>query len=310
MVVPGEPDMSKSKIDGGRDVWTCVGLACLGGAASAATLMWQDALEVAADSSRVYLAYAFLKAAQGALAWSVGLPIFRDLADLWRSARPATRATLTRAMALMLAMVFAYESIFDKQHLDWGLGKHWCLRFTIGHVIVFVPSVFAILTMWVSAVAADAQSRSDVADSAAVSAYLDKRDVIQNCLWYIGLIDAAAVLTNGMLREAMLSALRTNEDKYPSILVAANGGFYTMCIVICYVPAYSLLRRAGKHLQSRLVEPSDDIEQWSERRKKVAAILDLDVQFEDSLKNTIAILAPLIMALASRALPFFKATHN
>ena len=147
------PIASKSKIDGGRDVWTCVGLAiprwrcCF----SRQPDVPAGCPEVAADSSRVYLAYAFLKKPHKAA--SRGRWVYRSFVTSPISGarpRPATRATLNRAMALMLAMVFAYESIFDKQHLDRGARKASAFTFHNGHVIVFVPSVFATLTMRVS----------------------------------------------------------------------------------------------------------------------------------------------------------------
>ena len=84
------------------------------------------------------------------------------------------------------------------------------------------------------------------------------------------------MLTNGILREAVYLLFARDEDKYPSILVAANGGFYDV-YRHHYVPAYSLLRRAGKHLKSRLVVNPRTISSSGQTDEEVAAILDLDV---------------------------------
>lgn len=207
--------------------------------------------------------------------------------------------------------------------------------------IICIPPTLAVVAMWLTA-AATLESPTAVATKPpaaavvvvvalppmtepaesevdAVAGYLERRERLQSLLWFVGIVVGCVVLSTGVLRQTMLDGKGATSESYPSSLVLAYGAFFTLVVIVSYVPAFVFMRIAGHRILSvllasrladkREVEANDpskktpDLAVWRDERKQLIELLGLDVGLHTTLKDTTAILAPLAAGFASMALP-------
>lgn len=245
-----------------------------------------------------------------AAAWYAGKMIRRtDVADA--PARNFTWITSTCA-AVLVVLVGAWLFGPRATLLDvrWPLGDVHTTRIAGVTAFILLPPLTAIVAMWLLAISAVSESRKRVDESpqrvqALITAHLERHDRVQGLLWYVGIVIGGSVLATGMLRHAMLAAAYANDKTFPPSLVLAYGAFFTLLLVVCYVPAHLLVQHAGKRvLETALPQtPAATILDWKKTRAEMIGLLHLEAPLQDALKNTIAILAPILAGLASIAFP-------
>jgi hypothetical protein len=284
-----------------------VGLGALGGLGCVLAVTVFADLGKAVARSPVYLAWVTILFAEGVLAWSGALRI------LWsvRTIGPGVERTTLRQLAstlLAVALVLAANHLVLPRVYPL-VGVHWPLcchafRMTLVNIIVFVPAVTALYAMWLSAARADQITQAFDPSVGKISDYLDLRGTMQGCLWFVGTVIGIAVLATGMLRQAMLAAgdLKREADLPPQ-LVLGYGAFFTVILGLAYVPAHIAMLRAGERIRRALLEPTTDVAVWREERKKLGALLGLDVSADKAFKDAVAILAPLVAGFVANALP-------
>lgn len=84
------------------------------------------------------------------------------------------------------------------------------------------------------------------------------------------------------------------------------GLFFSALVALIYVPVYGSLERAGLDLVDRVYPVPDGeapSEDWQGGRERLAKLLKLGFRAEDSLRSSVAILAPLLATLVSTLLP-------
>jgi hypothetical protein len=231
-----------------------------------------------------------------------------DVADA--PTRNFTWITFTCAAVLVVLVgtwLFGPRATLLKVH--WPLGDAQTRPAGVT-AFILLPPITAIVAMWLLAINAVYESRKRVDGSpqrvqALITAHLERHDRVQGLLWYIGVVIGGGVLATGMLRQAMLAVAYADDKTFPPSLVLAYGAFFTLLIVVCYVPAHLLVQHAGKRvLETALPEtPAATILDWKKTRAEMLGLLHLDTPLQDTLKNTIAILAPILAGLASIAFP-------
>src|SRR5262249_39775915 len=156
--------------------------------------------------------------------------------------------------------------------------------------------LIAIVAMWLLAIRADYAARESCKATQGIVVHVELRDRIQALLWYVGVVIGGGVLATGMLRHAMIDAGYATEKTFPSSLLLGYGTFFTLLLVISYVPAHLLMPPAGRRvLETVLAEvPAATILEWRKHRAEWLGVLGLDTPIQDALKNTIAILAPIL----------------
>jgi hypothetical protein len=90
-------------------------------------------------------------------------------------------------------------------------------------------------------------------------------------------------------------------------IVFAYGIFLSALLAAAYAPAFAQLQRAGGRLLDAIEPPpATEDRDWpvgSGRRREVRSFLGLDVDFVQSLRVGIAVLAPLASGFVSLLLP-------
>jgi len=320
--------MEKSPLDywlSGFAVFCMVVGALFGGVIVALTIGWSSPLGHAINQSPLFLGWAILLVAEGAVAWAGAI---QAGAAAWyagkmiRGADVADAPTrnfiwITSTCAAVLVVLvgvwlFGPRATLLKVH--WPLGDAQTRPAGVT-AFILLPPITAIVAMWLLAIGAVYESGKRVDGSpqrvqALITAHLERHDRVQGLLWYIGVVIGGGVLATGMLRYAMLNATYADatyaDDKtFPSSLVLAYGAFFTLLVVVCYVPAHLLVQHAGKRvLEIALPKtPAATILDWKKTRAEMLGLLRLDAPLQDTLKNTIAILAPILASLASIAFP-------
>jgi hypothetical protein len=298
---------SKTSLDSGVLISAMIWSAIVGGVCTVLTIVCGDTFAALAKSTPLFLVHAVLAAVQGAVAWVGVVPVATTLGDLWRQTEPSARRWLRMAFIPLVLGIGAYIEMingFSKAE-EWGIGESWKLRFMIADMVVLLPGFLAVLAMWAAAVVADKVATGSGPVIERVDMYLRHRTAAYDSLRFLGFILGAVVLATGIQRQAVIA--HDPSIHYPSELVAANGGFFTLCIAICFAPAHALLRRAGEHIQRDVLRQTATLEAWARHRKKMSSQLGLDVRVDQALKNAMAVLAPLLATFISRALPL--ATH-
>jgi hypothetical protein len=137
-------------------------------------------------------------------------------------------------------------------------------------------------------------------DEAALTNFTRLRSSLRQFLFSAGAIVAGAVLAAGALQQAL------GKHGDPEI-VFAYGIFLSAMLAAAYAPAFAQLQRAGERLLDAIeAPPATEDPDWpvgSMRRREVRSFLGLDVDFLQSLRVGIAVLAPLASGFLSLLLP-------
>jgi hypothetical protein len=262
----------------------------------------------AVSASPLFLAWGVLIVAEGVFAWAGLLPTLWALRRLWTSTSLTTHRYLggaTGAIAVsIIAFLVGLPVWVPRLDVTWPLGSYHPLRVGVVGAVVILPALSAILTMWLAAASADAPPpNASRVPIEVVRQYLENRGIVQACLWFLGVVIGITVLATGMLRQSMVAGKFAEEAKYPASLPLAYGAFFTLVVLLCYAPAYALIRRAGNRLLHDLLSSTTDLLTWDEQQSKFSRLLGLDLRLDQSVKDSVAILGPLLAGLMSTALP-------
>jgi hypothetical protein len=171
----------------------------------------------------------------------------------------------------------------------------------MGLLAVGVPALVGMF--WVRVVAeAFAQREPDPH----ASEYTYLRDSLQRLLRVVGATIALSTLSTGALQQALVEN-GPESQSFPSELVLLWGAGATVLLMLAYVPAYLSLRALGLRLISHLLPMpalgSSEWFDWDAKRKSLSAFLQLDQNLLDRLQAGVFILAPLLSAAVTVAIP-------
>jgi hypothetical protein len=248
-----------------------------------------------------------LIAAQVAFWAIVTIPLWSGLRRTHRRYARQLKGVRIRSMLLGgLFLALPVAALFIGAHLDGLSDPLYYHKRKIGLIsalswgIVVLPALTGMF--WVYT-AADRVSREDPSD---VDRFTDLRDSLQRLLKLLGAVIALSTLSTGALLQAMVDNART-PVRLPSELALLWGGGATVLMMAAYVPAYLKVQGWGQTLVRRLLpEPalgSGDWFDWDTRRKTLGAYLQVDEGLLDRLQSGVFVLAPLLAAAASVAVP-------
>ncbi|NVB82622.1 MAG: hypothetical protein HOV81_29850 [Kofleriaceae bacterium] len=301
----------KDSIDywlGGFIVFGMVVGALVGGIVSAVILATAPGFTAAVQKTPLVIGWTVLIAAEGAVSWAGVLPAVSAWWVSTKAAERRNRKWLPMTLAAIvgaIALTFVLEPRVFPLHVPWPLGESHYARVGIMSFFVMIPPFLALAGMWSSAIAGFELSFDKFDDKKkdvdVVATFVELRERVQSLLWYLGVVIGGAMLATGALRQSMLDTGMTKEQ-YPSTLVLVYGAFFTLLLIISYVPAYLLLQRGGKRLVYRLAD-GDNVLAWNDQRQKLATMLVPTGTIGDTLKSTIAIFSPVVAGFLSLAFP-------
>jgi hypothetical protein len=153
---------------------------------------------------------------------------------------------------------------------------------------------------WVYTIADRLAPEGDVED------YTDVRDSLQRLLKILGAVIALSTLSTGALLQAIAEKAPKSAPPLSELALLWGGGA-TVLLMAAYVPAYLKVQAWGKALVTSLLGEralgSDEWFDWDARRKTLDAYLQIDQGLLDRLESGIFILAPLLAAAVSVAVP-------
>jgi hypothetical protein len=293
---------------GGFVVFWVVTAALAGGALSAGLVFGSPNFKSAVDRSPLVLAWGILLGADGALAWA---GLFPALGACWNgllALRASGRKHLIWIFATIAAITAAVATLqwlslgASPSSVEWPLGNDQGSRMTWATVVIFVPVMMAIVGMWFTAVQIFDSLDKTVLDRHDVANFLELRERLQNLFWFVGIVIAGAMLATGTLRQALIDGDYTTKETFPAFMVVAYGTVITLLLIVSYVPPHILIQRTGTRLVHYLAR-GDDLHAWNEDRRRLIEDLDLGVSLQNTVKNLLAILAPILAGLASVAFP-------
>jgi hypothetical protein len=213
------------------------------------------------------------------------------------------------AFALLLIVVLPLELVPE---VDLRIPNHHFrdMAITAVGIAAGAPAVLGIL--WVNLAANDQSHWEEgTPDSVYVSRLVELRDNLQRFLLALGLTVGTAILTAGVLRQAILALhaqdVQDGTFAYPPALVVIYGLVFTFVMVLVYVPAHSALLNRGRELAERTFPVDSEmnapavLHQISERDGLVNH-LRLGTGVLGDVKNALVIFAPVLAGLPSMLL--------
>lgn len=281
-------------------------LSVLGGLLAGLTICWSADFQKAMHASPLFLAWAMVITGDGILAFSMLVPAGRIIQKLWPGISAEVRRQLRSTLVFIAAVLGAFFTLMPKEfplEVTWPLGEHHGMRLGAVSALILVPALVAVLAMWLAAARAECLPGAPASPPAVVAEYLEQRRTVQGFLWFVGAVIGGTVLATGAMRKAMLAAQYATGAHYPSELVLAYGAFFTLILGLCYLPAYIVMQSAGDRIRQEFLKDTTDVVAWNKERKRLAKLLGLDAGIAQSLKDSGAILSPMIAGLISVALP-------
>jgi hypothetical protein len=240
--------------------------------------------------------------------WAIAFgPLWSALRRFSREFEEELRGSFRRIIAfdaLFVVLLVAAPALARYPAVNPLAGHAWkiLLLTMIAAVAIGIPALTGIFEV---RVASQASLRPHVRDLNG-DGYLSLRDNLQGFLRIAGASIALGTLATGGLRQAVL-ANGAQPSSFPADIVLQFGALLTILLSLAYVPAFVSLRTAGRALVERLL-PMPDLGgaawfDWDSKRKTLNEFLQLDQSMFDRLQASLFILAPLLTAALSLAIP-------
>jgi hypothetical protein len=243
--------------------------------------------------------------------WAVLLvPIAQTLDKVgrWCSARVVWLYGGAVIGAAAIAAAFG-ELLVNRPH--WTLPGHTPKIAVLTALAVVVAAIAAVGIGCVGAGAEAIELDRDQSWEHRVAYFVALREGLDRMVLCMGVIVGAAVLATGALRTATISWQQALDaqarlDEFPEEHVLLYGLYFSAVIALLAIPIYERLRAVGSRMRDeQLPERYPPTEGWKERADERAAVdrlLKLDLTTAASFRAGVAILAPLLSSLLSRAL--------
>lgn len=179
--------------------------------------------------------------------------------------------------------------------IQWPLANQM-VRLSIIILIAYVPTLMATTGIWLVQLAFP--SLSQLEGSELIPIYLQHLKNMGGFLWILGIMVSLATLATASLRNALIAIDPALDDKFPESLVWIYGAYYSVLLLVIYLPAYNARLIAGEKILDRyLLLPLPNHDDWASiytKRKQLAEYLGLKESIMDSMQTILPILAPLI----------------
>ena len=179
--------------------------------------------------------------------------------------------------------------------IQWPLANQM-LRLSIIILIAYVPTLMATTGIWLVQVAF--QSLSQLEGAELIPIYLQHLKNMGGFLWILGIMVSLATLATASLRNALIAIDPALDDKFPEALVWVYGAYYSVLLLVIYLPAYNARLIAGEKILDRyLLLPLPNHDDWISfyaKRKQLEEYLGLEESIMGNLHTLLPILAPLI----------------
>ncbi len=179
--------------------------------------------------------------------------------------------------------------------IQWPLANQM-LRLSIIILVAYIPTLMATAGIWLVQVAFQLLSQLEGAEL--IPMYQQHLKNMGGFLAILGIMVSLATLATASLRNALIAVDPTVVDKFPATLVWLYGAYYSVLLLVIYMPAYNSRLIAGEKILDRyLTLPLPSQDNWADvyiKRKQLSENLGLEESIIDSLQTLLPILAPLI----------------
>ncbi len=257
---------------------------------------WQEspASSEFVESSR-FLIWAVLLCAQSAL-WVVLAPVtWQSLRSLYAEVEADRRLVVGLALSAtaVVALVVGFEHFFTPYVPDYPLTDHRA-KLAILTGAGFLVGLSALVGIWL--VEAAIEQRRVGQPMEGLTEYLRRRDDLRRFLDTAAAIIAAATLSTGGLRAAVLA--KVHDADFPPEYVLYYGAFFSLLLALAYAPALLACRAAGRQLADELLPlPVTEPKSWADwyaDRGALEALMELDAATSKGMRTGLALAAPLL----------------
>jgi hypothetical protein len=218
--------------------------------------------------------------------------------------------TFDLALAALLLIVMIAMPLVVTQFFWAPIGQyplaHHRLKVTIilalGAITTAIPAAIGI---WLVRAATNTVFARIEASTEYIQRFGLFRNLLMRFTTILGTAIGLATLGTGAARLALIRT-KASETHYPSTIVLAYGAYFTLLVVLVYLPTFLSLQAIGRKLHDAFfpqIFPST--ENWADirdRRKYLEELLQLQVGAYQSLHASIVVLAPLISSIISTLL--------
>ena len=206
-----------------------------------------------------------------------------------------TLSTVLRALLIPLMLLF----VLHKHH--WDLGAYSFLTIRTASIMGYIVAFAAVSAVLLAEMALAALPGAEDPGAESVPGYFQLRDYAQRFLQIAVVTLVAGTLVSIQTSAFLLSASAVNTDA--RFLVREFGIIASIALAFFYSPTHAAFYSFGVRLRDALLtEPlppssAGPLLEWSERRKKLESVLQLQLTTWDTLGPGISILAPVMTSL-------------
>jgi hypothetical protein len=228
-----------------------------------------------------------------------------DLRKLWKYSR-SNRLDLgisTLLVTLLYLVPILFTRISAGSPADFPLvyhGEKISILYALGYICTIIPGVFGIWLIRQGLL-------DEIRDIQPAAEYLRRydffREMLQRFIMILGILVTLVTLNTAALRDAVIAVGGATEARFPVIAVLTYGAYFTLMLLIIYLPTYNTLLEAGRRIRdvyAPIPEPNE--ENWDKvmaRRKTLEESLQLHLSAQQHLQTSVFILAPLISGIFS-----------
>jgi hypothetical protein len=255
--------------------------------------------------TEAFILWMFMIGLGGVLFFTAPFLLWVDVRHLLKFARGQSLDFVLST--LLVAALFALPTVFTRLivtgSIEFPLVYHqqkMNVFYLAGFLTVLLPGALAI---WLVRCGLAVEFRRVSPEAKTIDRYLKYREQLQRFLLVLGLGVTLLTLATGALRQALIVAKAATPEQFPVNDVVIFGGYYTLLLVVIYLPAFGALREAGRRVRDAYCPlPESTNPEWDKvlaKRKTLEDILQLQISFQQSLGAGITILAPLLSSLLS-----------
>lgn len=260
---------------------------------------------IAFSSTVEFAVWLFMIALTCMMIFTTPFILSRDLKSLWRYRRGHELDLFISllGLAVLFAIPMLYTRSSNDESISFPLAYHSnkvLILYILGFFAVAVPGSLGI---WLLRQELVTEFEHPTAESNTIKDYLSDRERLQRFLLILGILVTLVTLNTGALRNAVIAAGASDKESFPVIGVLIYGAYFTLILIILYLPAYNQLLEAGRRVRDVYCPlPLPDTPEWDKalaRRKLLEETLQLNLTTQQSLQTGILVLAPMLSGILS-----------
>jgi hypothetical protein len=251
-----------------------------------------------------FVIWFFINIATFALYPVLGVPLWKNV-KLYRTQGYFRREIfLTSIIVIVLIAVPDTFARFFRQDIDVRSLAHLSVKIALLlGVGLFSVSLPVIITMWLIQIALQKEFAGNKFDKEHIDKFIGLRDDLSLMVRILGVSIGLLMLAAAALRKTLIVSGAISPDAYPIVSVSLYGAYFTLLILILYLPIYMSLNAVGNRICDTVASlPSPNSADWTKeysKRKDFQELLQLNSLGLQNWQSGLAILIPLLSGVTS-----------